>query len=469
MSLQRAERIRGFFRDLKLALSGSDQDFTSGKLSRAIFLLSVPMVLEMIMESVFAVIDIFFVSRLGADAVAVVGITESMLTIVYAVGFGLATATTALVSRRIGEKDREGASRSAFQAIVAGAVVSLLISLPGLFYAGEMLKMMGLDEATATGMAGYTRIMLGGNIVIMLLFIINAVFRSSGDAAVSMRVLWMANLLNIVLDPLLIFGFGPIPALGIEGAAIATTTGRGLAVLYQFYLLTGGKKRIRLLWQQARISLPIILKLLRLSAGGIGQNLIATSSWIFLVRVIAEFGNEVVAGYTIAIRIIVFSLLPSFGIANAAATLVGQNLGAGKPGRAERSVWITGLVNIALLGSVCLLFLATPGIFIRFFTNEAAVVETGIQALRIISIGFIAYGLGMVLVNALNGAGDTFTPTWINFICFWMIEIPLSYLLAISLGYGETGAFYAIVIAETLLTVLAGFVFRRGRWKLRKV
>ncbi len=344
---------------LKEAIAGTEQDFTKGSMSRAIFLLAVPMVIEMIMEAIFAVVDILFVAKLGADAIATVGITESLITIVYAIAVGLSMATTAMVSRRIGEKDKKGASRAAFQSIITGMVVSMFIAIPGIIFAEDMLRLMGASENMYTSMSGYTRIMLGGNFVIMLLFIINAIFRSAGDAAISMRILIIANGLNIVLDPLLIFGFGPIPAMGIEGAAIATNTGRGLAVVYQFYLLFNGKKRVKLTSENIRIHFETIKQLIRLSIGGIGQHIIATSSWIGLVRIISMFGSEALAGYTIAIRVVIFSLLPAWGISNAAATLVGQNLGAKSPNRAEKSVWAVGKVNMVYMAIVGLvLFLS---------------------------------------------------------------------------------------------------------------
>jgi putative MATE family efflux protein len=334
--------LKSLFRDIVEAVSGSEQDFTEGKLSRAILLLSIPAVLEMIMESIFVIADIFFVSRLGADAVATVGITESMITIIYAIAIGLGTATTSMVSRRIGEKHNEEASRTAFQAIMTGLLVSLLIGIPGAFFAEKLLELMGASHNITETMSGYTRIMLGGNVVIMMLFIINAIFRSAGDAAVAMKVLWIGNIINIILDPCLIFGLGPFPQMGVAGAAVATTIGRGTAVMVQFYLLFFGKKRIQLSVKQLSIDFRIMLKLLRLSIGSIGQHLVSTSSWIALVRIISVFGSEVVAGYTIAIRIIGFTLLPSWGISNAASTLVGQNLGAKKPERAEKAVWVTG-------------------------------------------------------------------------------------------------------------------------------
>lgn len=462
-------RIKTFFSDVIEAVSGTEQDFTEGRLSRAIFLLSIPAVLEMIMESVFVIVDIWFVSKLGAAAVATVGITESLITIVYAVSIGLATATTSMVSRRIGEKDPESASKTAFQAIITGITVSLLIGIPGAIYASDLLDLMGASPEIVTEMSGYTRIMIGGNVVIMLLFIINAIFRSAGDAAIAMRVLWAGNIINIFLDPCLIFGWGPFPELGIKGAAIATTTGRGIAVLYQFWLLFFGQKRIQLSASHFGINVKIIGRLIRLSLGSIGQNLIATSSWIALVRIISFFGSEIVAGYTIAIRIISFILLPSWGISNAASTLVGQNLGARKPERAERAVIITGVVNMILLGIIGLILVIFPAPFIRMFIHDPAVIKAGTECLRIVSIGFIAYGFGMVLVNSFNGAGDTTTPLKINIFAYWMLEIPLAWVLSMNAGMNEQGVFTAIVIAEAVMTLIAWIVFRRGKWKLKEV
>ena len=461
--------LKSLFRDILEAVSGSEQDFTEGRLSRAILLLSIPAVLEMIMESIFVIADIFFVSRLGADAVATVGITESMVTIIYAIAIGLGTATTSMVSRRIGEKHNAEASRTAFQAIMTGLLVSLLIGVPGAFFAEKLLGLMGASRIITETMSGYTRIMLGGNVVIMMLFIINAIFRSAGDAAVAMKVLWIGNIINIILDPCLIFGLGPFPQMGVTGAAVATNIGRGTAVMVQFYLLFFGKKRIQLSVKQLSLDFRIMLKLLRLSIGSIGQYLVSTTSWIALVRIISIFGSEVVAGYTIAIRIIGFTLLPSWGISNAASTLVGQNLGAKKPERAEKAVWVTGWVNMILLGTIGVILIIFPDFFIRLFISNENVIKSGILGLRIISMGFIAYGLGMVLVNSFNGAGDTSTPLKINIFTFWMVEIPLAYFLALIAGMNEEGVFIAIVLAETLMTFIAWLVFRRGKWKLKEV
>jgi len=467
--LQIVNSLKSFFRDVLEAVSGTEQDFTEVKLSRAILLLSIPAVLEMVMESIFVIVDIFFVSKLGADAVATVGITESLITIVYAISFGLATATTSMVSRRIGEKNLNRASQTAVQAILTGIIVSLLIAVPGAIYSEKLLEIMGVSQDISGKLSGYTRIVVGGNTVIMLLFIINAIFRSAGDAAIAMRVLWIGNIINIILDPCLIFGLGPFPELGVTGAAVATTSGRGIAVLYQLWLLFFGGKRIQLSLNQLQINVKIIARLLRLSLGSIGQNLIGTISWIGLVRIISIFGNEIVAGYTIAMRIINFVLLPSWGISNAASTLVGQNLGAKKPDRAEKSVMITGWINMLLLGIVGLILVIFPEYFINIFIKDKVVLEAGTECLRIVSIGFVSYGFGMVMVNSFNGAGDTTTPLKINIFAYFVIEIPLAWVLAIKSGMNQQGVFAAIVIAETILTLTAWLIFRRGKWKLKEV
>jgi putative MATE family efflux protein len=465
-------RLRELFQDLREAIGGSERDFTQIPMGKAILLLSIPMVLEMIMESVFALVDIFFVSRLGAEAVATVGITESLMTIIYAIGIGLSVGTTALVSRRIGEKRPREAAEAAVQAIFTGLIVSLLFSVAGIFYAKDLLRLMGASEETVEMGYMYPAIMLGGNAVIMLLFIINAVFRSSGDAAISMRVLWFANILNIILDPLLILGIGPFPELGIMGAAVATNIGRGLAVLYQLYLLVRGNYRVKVGVEQIVIRLKEMIKLVKLSLGAIGQNIIATSSWIFLVWVVTSLGEEAVAGYTIAIRIVMFVLLPSWGMANAAATLVGQNLGANQPERAERSAWIVGIGNMVFLGLVSIIFIAIPDSFIGFFVNsvdEPLVMQSGITCLRVVSFGFLVYAMGMVMINSINGAGDTATPVWVNFIAFWLMEIPLAYLFTIMFDLHIRGVCYAILIGETALTLIAIAIFKRGKWKTKVV
>ncbi len=462
-------QIGRIYKASKLAVSGAEFDFTSGSINKAVFLLALPMVLEMFMESVFAIVDIYFVSKLGAGAVAVVGLTESVITLVYALAVGISAATTAMVSRRVGEKDLTHAGITAFQSIITSFAISGFISVAAFFYAADILRFMGASPELVSQYGGYTSIMLGTNGVIMLLFVLNAIFRSAGDAMIAMKVLFIGNALNILLDPLLIFGFGIIPAMGIEGAALATVAGRGIAVVYQVYQLVGGKGRIKLLWKYCVIQFHIIGNLMKLSAGGTAQSLIATTSWIILMRIVSQFGSEVLAGYTIALRIIVFSLLPAYGISNAAATLTGQNLGARKPERAVRAVAITGIINLILMGMIGVVMVCWPAFFIGLFIDDALVIERGAISLQIVSVGFMAYGLGMVMVNALNGAGDTYTPTWINLISYYLVEIPLAYVLAVYFHLNESGVYWAIVISETLMTFLAWLSFRRGRWKKKIV
>ncbi len=464
-------RLRSLASDIAESIRGTEKDYTEGRISKAILLLAIPMVLEMIMESVFVVVDIYFVAKLNSDAVATVGITESLMTLVYAICIGLSTATTAIVARRIGEKNPERAASSAFIAILTAIMASFLFVIPGLFFSSEILSLMGVSQKAINEGKYYTMIMLCGNAVIMLLFVMNAIFRSAGDAAISMRVLWLANIINIILDPCLIFGLGPFPELGITGAAIATTTGRGIAVLWQLYILFLGKKRIQIKIKYIKLELKEFIQLIKLSLGGIGQSLIATSSWIILMRILSKYGSEVVAGYTIAIRIIIFTLLPSWGLSNAAATLVGQNLGAQKPQRAQKSVWIAGISNTIFLAILSIFFVVFPEFFIRLLAGneDIKVIEYGSQALRIISIGFPAYAMGMVMIQAINGAGDTTTPTIINFFTFWMLEIPLAAILSFYAGFDYYGVFYSILISETMMAVAGMMVFRQGKWKLRKV
>lgn len=463
------QKSKSIWADILESISGTEQDFTKGSLSRAILLLSIPMVLEMMMESLFALFDTFFVARLGAEALATIAYTESMMTIFYAVGIGFSMATTALIARRIGEKKKSEASIVASQAIIIGVMFSAFFAIPGIFFSRDLLALMGASVSTINEGYLYTSYMLSFNIVIMLLFVINAVFRSSGDAAISLRVLAIANLINIVLDPCLIFGLGPFPELGIKGAAVATIIGRGTAVVFQFYILFRGKVRIRVTLDDFRIRVKTIMKLIRLSYGGIGQYLIATSSWVILVRILSEFGDEAVAGYQIALRILIFTLLPSWGLSNAAATMVGQNLGANKPGRAEKSVWKTSFINVGFLMVFGAIFLYESEYFIRLFVDDLSVVNFGTKALQIISLGYVCYAFGMVLPQAFNGAGDTTTPTFINFVSFWIVQIPVAYILALNLGWAEEGVFYSIVIGETVLAVLGLILFKRGKWKLMKV
>jgi putative MATE family efflux protein len=454
---------------LREAVLGSEQDFTEGRIGRAIVLLSVPMILEMMMESLFGIVNVFYVARLGADAIATVGLTESMLTIVFGIAIGLSMATTATVARRTGEKDPEGAAVAAVQSIIVGVLISLPVAVAGVAFAPALLTLMGAEPGVIQTGSGYASIILGGNVCIMLLFLINAIFRGAGDAAVAMRSLWLANIVNIILDPCFIFGLGPFPELGVTGSAIATTIGRGTGVVYQLWILLGGRSRVSVRREHLRLDVPVMLKLLRVSLGGMFQFLVATASWLGLTRIVAVFGSAALAGYTLSLRILIFAMLPSWGMSNAAATLVGQNLGAGKPERAERSVMFAGLSNVVFLAIVALIFVVFTERIIGIFTMDASVTAYGVSSLRIVSYGFIFYGYGMVMVQAFNGAGDTYTPTLINLGCYWLFQIPLAYTLAIWLKLGASGVFMAIPIAETLLTILAIIYFRRGRWKAMKV
>jgi putative MATE family efflux protein len=464
-------RLRSLIRDISEAIRGSEKDYTEGNISKAILLLSIPMVIEMIAESLFAIVDIFFVIQLGTDQAAIVGVTESLMTLVYAVGVGLSTATTAIIARRIGEKENKKAAVTAFHAILTAIVASLIFAIPGLLFSEKILGLMGAAPEAIVRGKYYTMIMLGGNVVIMLIFVMNAVFRSAGDAAISMRVLWLGNIINIILDPCLIFGLGPFPELGVAGAAVATTIGRGTAVLWQFYILFYGNKRVKIRVREIKLQIAEFLQIIKLSLGGIGQSLIATSSWIFLMWILARFGSQVIAGYTLAIRIIIFVLLPSWGMSNAGATLVGQNLGAKKPERAEKSVWIAGFANMIFLGtiSIFLIIFSEPIMRLIAFKSDENVILIASKALQIISYGLIAYAMGMVMSQAFNGAGDTTTPTILNFIGFWIVEIPMSALMAFYFNFGYESIFYSIFISETILAIMSIILFRRGKWKLREV
>lgn len=460
----------GLFADLVAAVRGQhQQDYTEGPLGRAVVLLAVPMVLETLMESIFAVVDVFFVSKLGSAAVASVGLTESMMAIIYAVAIGLCIGVTALVARRTGEKDREGAANAAVQAVILGSAVAAALGLVGAIFAPELLRLMGAEpEVLAVGVP-YTRMMLGGNATVFLLFLMNAIFRGAGDAVIAMRVLWLANGINIVLDPALIFGWGPFPELGIFGAAVATNTGRGIAVLVQLWVLLRGHGRIGVERRNWGFRFDTMRKLVRLSGTGMLQVFIGTASWIGLMRILADFGSDVLAGYTIAIRIVLFALFPSWGMANAAATLVGQALGAGKPDRAEASVWRTGLYNAVFLGVTGLVYLLAAPFLVGLFTDDPEPARWATQGLQIISLGFVFYAYGMVVSQSFNGAGDTWTPTRLNFYCFWLFEIPLAWVLAKWTPLGPTGVFVAITAAFSLLAVVGVVVFRRGAWKQKIV
>ena len=458
-----------FWASIREAIAGSHRDFTSGSLDRSILLLAIPMVLEMVLESLFAVVDVFWVGRLGADAVATVGLTESMLTLVFAVAMGLSMSTTAMVARRIGEKDAAGAAVAAVQAVALGLAVAVIVGIPCLILAPNLLWLMGASQQIVSVGTSYARVVLGGSGVVLLLFLNNAIFRGAGDAAIAMRLLWVSNIINLVLDPCLIFGFGPFPRMGVTGAAVATLTGRSIGVAYQFYRLLRGTERIRVLGRQIRLDLGVLQRLLRVSLTGILQFTIAHTSWIGLVRIVSIFGSAALAGYTIAIRIIIFVILPSWGLSNAAATLVGQNLGAKQPERAESAVWRTGFYNMLFLGTVGLFFVLFAEPAVRLFTQDPMVLPLGASCLRILSCGNIGYAYAMVMLQAFNGAGDTMTPTIVNLFGFWFLEIPLAYWLAIPVGLHSKGVFFSIVIAEVTIAGASILLFRRGRWKRQQI
>ncbi len=463
-------RIKSFYNLFKMAVKGDEQNFTEGSINRAIFLLSIPMILEMAMESVFAVVDIFFVSRLNSsDSVAVIGLTESMLALVYSVAWGVSMGATALVARRVGEKDPEGAAVAGVQAIFVGVVVSLLVTLTGIFFYKDLLLLMGASASVIEVGSHFTFWMLTGNMSIMMLFLINGIFRGAGNAAIAMRALWLANLFNMILDPILIFGWGPIPAFGVEGAAISTNIGRSLGVVFQLYYLFSDKGIVKMNAENFKIDWKIIRQVINVSAGGTGQFLISSASWVFLARIISHFGSAAMAGYTIAIRVIIFTILPSWGMANASATLVGQNLGAGQPERAEKSVWKTGFYNMVFLAFIMVIFLFLSSPILRFFSKDELVVGYGTQCLQIVAFGYLFYGYGMVITQSFNGAGDTRTPTLLNLFGFWCFQIPLAYLLAIQFDLGPKGVYAAIAIAESAIAVAGIYLFRMGKWKTVKV
>lgn len=447
------------------ALRGTGGDPTQGPLKRAIVLLAVPMVLEMVMESVFAVVDIFFVSRLGDNAIAGVALTESVLTLIYTAAMGLSIGVTAVVARRIGEGDADGAARATVQAVLMGGAIALLFAVGGVLWAPDILRIMGADAATAAISVPYTRIMFGTNAVIVLLFLQNAAFRGAGDAAIAMRVLWLANGINIVLDPCLIFGIGPFPELGVQGAAVATSIGRGTAVLVQLYTLFRLGGRLSIGPQHVRVQLPLMARIMRLSATATFQTFIGMASWIGLIRLTAEFGSEALAGYAIAVRVILFALLPAWGLGNAAATMVGQGLGAGDPERAERAVWIAGRMNFYFLGAVGVAFIAFAPLIVGAFGGTAEASAYAITCLRIVSVGFVFYAYGMVLTAAFNGAGAVWTPTIINLFCFWLFELPMGWVLGFQLGLGPNGIFLAMMLAFSSVAVVSGVMFKRGHWK----
>ena len=451
------------------ALSGDHQELTSGSINKAIFLLAVPMMAEMIMESLFAVVDVYFVSKVSVNAVATVGITESVITLVYAIAMGLSMAVTALVARRIGEKNYTRAADVGFQSILLAAILGLVLSVAGYVFADDVLRLMGAQSDLITEGVSFTRIMYAGSSSILFLFLINGIFRGAGDASIAMRSLWLANGLNMLLDPLLIFGWGPIPAFGIAGAAIATTLGRSIGVLYQLYYLLNGSSVIKLTLSNIVLRLHTMKEMVELSVGGIGQILVGSASWIFMVRVVSLFGAEALASYTIAFRVIMFTLLPTWGMSNAAATLVGQNLGANEPQRAELSVWRTAYISMAMLLVISLVFYFYAESIMFFFTTDAAVVAEGAQGLQIVALGYLFYGFGIVVGNAFNGAGDTRTPMYISIVAFWVLQIPLAYVLSVYLQLQSMGVYIAVTVSYSAYALLSIIVFRRGKWKLVQV
>ena len=454
---------------LKEAVLGSRQDFTAISMDRAIFLLAVPMVLEMVMESLFGIVDIFFVAHLGADATATVGITEGMLIMVMALAIGLSMGTTAVVARRTGEHDKDGAADAAVQAIIIGVAASVLVFAICFPLAPWLLKLMGANPSILQTGSTYSRIMLGTSGVIVMLYLINAIFRGAGDAAVAMRVLWLANSINIVLDPCLIRGLGPFPKLGVTGAAVSTTIGRSIGILFQLYMLSKGSAHLNVMRKHIRMNVKIMLNILRLAGSGALQFAIATANWLLMVRMVQSFGSAATAGYTIAMRIIMFSIMPSWGIGSAAATLVGQNLGAKQPDRAEQSVWRSAFLNMIYLGAVTLVFLLFAPWLVAIFSGDQEIIRSGAACLRIISGCYVLFAYGVVIVQAFNGAGDTWTPMWINLVSYWIIPLPLAYFLAHKLGMGPNGVYIGMLVAEIILPIIAISVFRRGKWKMKVV
>ncbi len=459
----------GFWASVREALRGTQQDLTAIPLRRAVLLLAVPTVLEMSMESLLTIVDIFFVSRLGADAVATVGLTEAMLSPTYAIAMGLSAAATAVIARRVGEKDRDGAATAAVQVVAIALGCAALLGLAGSVLSTHLLGAMGASPSVIASGSGYTGLMLGGSVTIFLLFVVNAIFRSAGDAAMAMRSLWLANILNMLLAPCFIFGLGPLPRLGVLGAAVATTLGRGAGVLFQLAMLLRGKGRLAIAREHVALRLGVLRELVRIATPAALQVLIETASWLALVRIISTFGSFALAGYTVAMRVAIFALLPSWGLASAAATLVGQNLGAGKPDRARRSVTVIAVYNLAFLVPVGAVFAIAPGPMVALFVDDPAAVAYGADCLRIVAFGFIAFAYGMVAVQAFNGAGDTKTPMLVNLLSFWGFKIPLAWILAKVLGFGPRGAFLAITAAYSLQSVVAGLLFRRGRWQSLKL
>jgi putative MATE family efflux protein len=456
----------------KEALKGENQDYTKGDISKSVLLLAIPMILEMSMESVFALVDIYFVGHLpnSSYTVQTVGLTESVLSIVYALAIGIAIAATAVVARRVGAKNQEGAKIAATQSIWVALFVSLILSILGYFFASQILGLMGADAETIKMGTPYAQIMFVGCLSIMLLFLINGIFRGAGNAAIAMKSLWLANICNIILCPTLIYGFGPIPSMGLTGAAWATTIGRSIGVMYQLYYLFKANEFFHLHWRNFRLDIPIIRSIIQIASPGSLQFIIGSCSWIFLAKLVAETGHSTAsAGFQTALRVVIFFILPAWGMSNAAATLVGQNLGANQPKRAEECVKITAKYNAYFMGVVSLIFLLGASPIISIFTNNPQIKMVAVEALQIIAMGYIFFGVGMVFANAFNGAGDSWTPTIINFCCFWLFQIPLSYLLAKYYEMGPTGVFISIPIAESTIAIVAYVLFKKGKWKLKKV
>ncbi len=454
------------------ALKGEEMDYTTGSLRKAVLMLAIPMMLEMLMESVFAIVDLYFVGHLenSSQAIQVVGLTESVLTIIYSLAIGMSMAATAVVARRVGEKNPEAAAHAGAQALIIAVVFTLLLGVAGFIYAKNILLLMGASEETAVAGTPFVRIMMGGSFVIMLLFLINGIFRGAGNAAIAMKSLMIANICNIILCPLFIRGIGPFPELGLTGAAVATTIGRSFGVVYQLYNLSKGNGVLKIRASHWKVDFPIIRSIVKIAMPGVLQFIIASCSWIFLASLVATTGDEdSSAGYQTALRLMMFFMLPAWGLSSAVATLVGQNLGAKQIDRAEKSVLKTMKYNMVFMACITLFTFLLGEWLISFFTNDEGVKNVAVVALRIISVGYILYGIGMVMINAFNGAGDTWTPTWINFFGFWLFQIPLGYVLAKHLGYGPTGVFIAVPVAETAIAIAAFIIFRRGKWKLMKV
>lgn len=453
----------------KQAVRGDIKDFTIGSINRAIFLLAIPMILEMLLESTFALVDIYFVNKVQTGAASVVGLTESSLSILYSLAWGIAMGATALIARRAGEKDYNTASSIAAQAILIAVGFSIIISIIGFFFPKQILLLLGADEALATEHYHFTQVMMMSNVVIMLLFVNNGIFRGSGDASIAMRALIVANVINIILDPLLIMGYGPFPKMGLMGAAVATTIGRTLGVAYQLWHLFNGKGLIKLTIKHFKVNINLVKNILNTSSGAMFQFIIASCSWIFLAAIIAEAGKERADGYFTAIRICIFTILPAWGIANAAATLVGQNLGAGLPDRAEKSVWRSAFLAFIFFVFVAIIFFFFGEYLMRFFTSNPISIQEGKHCLNILSIGYMFFAYGMVLTQSFNGAGDTKTPTYINIVVFWLLQIPIAFLLAKYLKMNTTGVYIAIGVSESILALISIVIFKRGKWKLIKV